>query len=103
MKPGAIMQQLQLEALWLALLGIAIGLAAAVAVVVPLGAFGVPLPADAADILRRYNMPERMYPAFSVVAAWLAASIMLVGTQLAALVPGLRIRRLRPVAALRSS
>jgi len=103
MKPGAIMLQLQLEALWLALLGVALGLVLATALIVPLSAVGMPLPVDAGEILRRYNMPDRMYPAFSLTAAWLAAVIMLAGTQLAAVVPGLRIRRLSPVAALRAT
>jgi ABC-type lipoprotein release transport system permease subunit len=102
MKPGAISAQLQLEALWLALLGIALGGLLSVLFILPLTRLGIPLPADAGELLAQYNMPDRMYPAFSFTAAWLAALIMLVGTQLAALLPGLRIRRLRPVNALRA-
>ena len=102
MKPGAIMLQLQLEAIWLALLGVGVGWLCAAGFIVPLMSFGVPLPEEASDLLRRYNMPERMYPTFSYTAAWLSAVIMLLGTQLAALIPGLRIRRLRPVEALRA-
>jgi ABC-type lipoprotein release transport system permease subunit len=102
MKPGAIMLQLQLEAVWLALLGVGSGWLIAAGFILPLMSFGVPLPEEAGDLLRRYNMPERMYPTFSYTAAWLSAVIMLVGTQLAALIPGLRIRKLRPVEALRA-
>ena len=96
MKPAAILVQLQLEAFWLSVLGVTVGLLMALAFIAPLEAFGMPLPADAGDLLSRYNMPDRMYPAFSYTAAWLAAGIMLIGTQLAALIPGMRIRRLRP-------
>jgi ABC-type lipoprotein release transport system permease subunit len=102
MKPAAIMIQLQLEAFWLSGLGIVLGLLMALAFIAPLEAFGMPLPADAGDLLSRYNMPDRMYPAFSYTAAWLAAVIMLIGTQLASLITGGRIFRLRPVVALRA-
>lgn len=102
MRPGAIFRQLCLEALWLALLGAGIGLAASIALVSVLSVTGIPLPADAAEIMARYNMPDRMYPAFSPWAAWVAVAVMLIGTQLAVLVPALRVRRLRPVEALRA-
>jgi len=102
MKPGAIQIQLQLEAFWLALLGVGVGWAASALFLLPLVNLGIPMPADAGELLARYNMPDRMYPAFSTTAAWLAAVIMFAGTQLAAVLPGLRIRRLRPVDALRA-
>lgn len=102
MRHGAIVRQLCLEAFWLAVLGVALGLAVAVAVVSVLTVTGLPLPADAAEIMARYNMPDRMYPAFSVPAALVAVAVMLAGTQLAVLVPALRVRRLKPVEALRA-
>ena len=103
MKPGRIMGQLALEALFLALFGVVVGLALSAAVLVPLAAFGMPLPADASEVLSRYNLPDRMYPRFSNVAAVASAVVMLTGTQLAALIPALRIRRMRPVEALRAA
>ena len=36
-------------------------------------AVGIPLPAEAADIMAGYNMPDRLYPAFSVDAAIVGA------------------------------
>lgn len=103
MKPGKIMGQLALEALFLALLGVVIGLALSAALLVPLSEFGMPLPASATEALTQYNLPDRMYPRFSNMAASASAVIMLIGTQLAALVPALRIRRMRPVQALRAA
>jgi ABC-type lipoprotein release transport system permease subunit len=52
--------------------------------------------------MARYNMPDRMYPAFNQWSAVAAAAVMFVGTQLAVLVPALRVRRLQPVEALRA-
>jgi ABC-type lipoprotein release transport system permease subunit len=102
MRHGAIVRQLCLEAFWLATLGVAVGLTLAGVLVGMLAVTGMPLPADAAEMLARYNMPDRMYPAFSVWAAAVASFVMYGGTQLAVLVPALRVRRLRPVEALRA-
>jgi putative ABC transport system permease protein len=102
MRPGAIVAQLRLEALWLAVFGVALGIGAGAAVVGALAVTGLPLPAEAADLLARYNLPDRMYPQFSATAALVAAAAMLVGVQLAVWLPTLRVRRLRPVEALRS-
>jgi ABC-type lipoprotein release transport system permease subunit len=103
MKPGRITAQLALEALFLALLGLALGIGLSAVVLMPLEQFGMPLPADATEMLNRYNIPDRMYPNFSTPAAVASGAIMLAGTQLAALIPALRIHRMRPVEALRSS
>ena len=53
-------------------------------------------------MLANYNMPDRMYPEFSFDAAVVASIAMFVGTQLAALIPALRVHRMRPVEALRA-
>lgn len=102
MRPGKIMAQLSVEALFLAVVGIALGVLVTLAILVPLAIYGMPLPADATEILNQYNLPDRMYPAFSVGAAVTSSTIMLVGTQIAAFIPALRIRRMRPVDALRA-
>ncbi len=102
MRPGAIVVQLRLEALWLAVLGILLGIGAAAAVIGVLMLIGVPLPAEAAELLARYNLPARVYPRFSFDAAAIAALAMLAGTQLAVWLPAMRVRRLRPVEALRA-
>jgi ABC-type lipoprotein release transport system permease subunit len=62
----------------------------------------VPIPIeDAADMLKKFNMPTRLYPAFDWVAFNTAAIVVLLGVQFAAFVPGMRIGRLRPVDAMR--
>jgi len=103
MKPGSIMLQLSMEALFLALLGVAAGVFLALLFLIPLAQVGMPLPAAATEVLAQYNMPDRMYPSFSVTAAVISGAIMVIGTQIAAFIPALRIRRLRPVEALRGA
>jgi ABC-type lipoprotein release transport system permease subunit len=102
MRRGAVATELCIEAWWLGLLGVMLGLAAAAATVAVLSQVGIPLPADAAELLVRYNLPDRMYPSFSLPAAVVAVVVMLVGVQIAVAVPAWRIRRLRPVQALRA-
>jgi ABC-type antimicrobial peptide transport system permease subunit len=103
MRAGRIMAQLSVEALYLAVVGVGLGIAVTLAILIPLAIYGMPLPADATEILNQYNLPDRMYPAFSTGAALTSSLIMLVGTQIAAFVPALRIRRMRPVDALRAN
>ena len=102
MRPGGIVLQLRLEALWLAVLGIVLGIVVAGVIVAVLAVTGLPLPADAAGVLARFNLPERMYPNFATDAVGVAAVTMLIAVQIAVWIPTRRIRRLRPVEALRA-
>ncbi|MCZ6618089.1 MAG: FtsX-like permease family protein [Gammaproteobacteria bacterium] len=102
MRPGSIMLQLFVEAFWLCTLGLVLGVGISAVMVAITGATGIPLPAEATEMLANYNLPDRMYPAFSLDAAIVASIAMYIGTQLAALIPALRVQRMRPVEALRA-
>ncbi len=102
MRPGAIIRQLSGEAFWMCALGVLLGLALSGALVGWLSGVGLPLPADAGEMLARYNMPDRMFPEFSWPAALIATLVMFVGTQVATWISVLRIRHLQPVKALRA-
>ena len=102
MRPGSIMLQLFVEAFWLCSLGLVLGVGISLVMISITGATGIPLPAEATEMLANYNMPDRMYPEFSFDAAVVASIAMFVGTQLAALIPALRVHRMRPVEALRA-
>ena len=101
MRPGRILFGLQVEAAWLWALGMAIALAVCMAMIVPLGIWGMPLPMDADELLAAMHMPDRLYPEFDREAAWVSGIALFLGTQLALLVPSLRLWRLRCVEALR--
>jgi ABC-type lipoprotein release transport system permease subunit len=64
---------------------------------------GIYLGEQMEDYAKQFYMPARLYPGFSREVLLLAPGVMLIGTQLAALLPSLRIRRLRPVEALRTA
>ncbi len=102
MRPGSIILMIQWEALFVCLLGVAMGLALAFALTLWLMDVGIYLGEAMKDYARQFYMPDRMYPALSWEAFATAPAVMLVGTQLAALLPSLRIRRMRPAEALRA-
>jgi ABC-type lipoprotein release transport system permease subunit len=102
MRPWGIIGMLQLEALWLALLGVAIGLLVAVPIVAWVAAVGLPMGESGGELLKRFHMPDRMYTAFDR-DAFVPPSLLMIGaTAVAALLPSLRVRRLVPVEALRA-
>lgn len=104
MRPNAIVGMLLVEAVCVWALGAALGLVLAAAVLVPLGIVGLPITVGMEGIdemAERLMMPDRLYPLFDLTAMAGAPLIMLAGTLAAALIPGLRVRRMRPVDALR--
>jgi len=101
MRPLKIILIVQWEALFVCLLGVGIGLGLAIGLTLWLMNVGIYLGDAMQDYARQFYMPDRMYPALSVEALLMAPLVMLVGTQIAALLPALRIRRLKPVEALR--
>lgn len=100
-RPIRVLATLQVEALLLGLVGTGIGAALGVAIVLTLGHYGIYLGEEGGELLKRFHMPDRLYPSL-VPAAVIAPSVLLVvAVQLAALVPALRVLRLQPVEALR--
>ena len=54
------------------------------------------------ELMRQYGLPERMFPELSVLSVSVGAGLVLVITLLTALYPALKVRRLRPVEAMRA-
>ena len=104
MRPSAIVGMLLMEGVGVWALGAVCGLALCVAVVLPLQMVGFALPEDEAlaAMNEQMMMPERLHPRLGGKALGQAPLVMLVGTLFAALVPALRVRRMRPVEALRA-
>ena len=104
MRPNAIVGVLVIEAVCIWALGAAIGSAASLAVVVPLGEIGIDIARVAEgmeEMAAQMMMPTSIHPALTAGSLMLAPAAMLVGTLAAALIPALRVRRMKPVDALR--
>ena len=85
------------------LIGVALGVTAALAVVSAVAAVGIPVAGfeDLALMYQRLNLPDTLVPAFATRDALLMAAVMIGAVQFAAAVPALRIWRLSAVDALR--
>lgn len=102
MRPWAIIGMLQLEGFWLSLCGVLGGFALATPLIAYTAVVGIPM-GDAGAYMAKFHMPERMYAGFGVEVFARPALLMVVATQIAALVPALRIRRINPVEARRAN
>ena len=101
MRPGAIMGMLALEALWMAVLGLAATFAVSGLLLGTLATTGIPLTDSMAGVMSQYLLPDRLYPSFGYRTAVEFSIAALVATQVAALIPALRLRKLKVVDALR--
>lgn len=101
MRAGLIMRQILTEAFCMWLVGVALGTVLMVATVSALISIGIPI-AGMEELANTFYMEDRIYPAFSLVSLIAAPLVLLLGTQLAGLLATLRIRRLRPVTAMRA-
>ena len=100
MKPGGIVAMIVIEALCMWVVGTAIGAAISYALMIGLGAVGVPI-AGLEEMAGQFMMPERIHPEVSFLTLGTAPLVLLAGTLVAGLIPALRVRRLKPVEALR--
>ena len=101
MRPVQIMLQVQAEAFCMWVVGTLIGVVISGLLIGWLGAVGIPI-GDFQDMAGGFFLPERMYPAISIESLTLAPAVLLIGTQLGALLATLRLRRFKPVDALRA-
>ena len=100
MRPWRLLLMLELEALWLALLGVVLGAMLAWPLVAWTSEVGLPLGESAGIMLRRFHLPDRMYTALDAAAFLEPMLLMTAATLVAALLPALRVRRLSAVEAL---
>lgn len=103
MRPWSIVGLVQWEAAFIWLIGSAVGVGVASVIVLWLSSEGVYMGEALEEYAAQVYMPTRLYPSFAREAFTQAPLVMFIGTQLAALVSSVRILRLRPVEALRTT
>ena len=100
MRPWRIIAMLQLEAFWLAVLGGLIGAVCATPLLAWLIMQGIPT-ADFEGAMPNMLLPTHLKGSFQWFEFVLVPLVFVIGCQLAAFLPGLRVRRLPLVEALR--
>jgi len=99
--PGRLTRLLLLESTTMTLLGTIIGILAGSLVTWYFQVHGIVI-SGTSEMLRQYGLPERMYPQLSALSVVVGAGLVLVITLMTALYPALKVRRLRPVEAMRA-
>jgi putative ABC transport system permease protein len=100
--PGRLTRLLLLESTALTLLGTATGVITGSLVTWYFQVHGIVF-SGSSEMLRQYGLPERMYPQLSALSIAIGAGLVLAITLVTALYPALKVRRLRPVEAMRAA
>lgn len=101
--PWRLVRVLTIESAFLTLGGILLGILLGGSVTAWTADVGIYFGQDAADYMKQFGLPPRIYPELSVYTALLGPLAVFTVTMIAALFPALRIRRMRPVEALRTA
>jgi ABC-type antimicrobial peptide transport system permease subunit len=105
MRPLQVIGQVQFEALLLSSLGVALGLGLSYPLISYLTSVGIPLDQmGGEEAIQQMQMGamDRIYPKATLTSLATAPLVMMIGTQLAALVSTVRVRGINPVTALRA-
>ena len=101
MRPWRLILMLQMEALWLAALGGLLGCLLGIPMLAWLIVVGIPME-GAENLTGGFAFPSRLKGDITPVQMLVIPLVFVVGCQVAALLPALRLRRLNPVEALRA-
>ncbi len=101
MRPWSIIGLLQIEAAGLWVMGVVLGLVLVIPALLWLEAEGLYLGESLEATMTQMYMPARMYAELTPRSLFATPAVLLVTTQLAALVPALRVRRIQPADAMR--
>ena len=99
-RPGLIIIMLQVEALFLCLLGVVFGTVLGLAITLYLESVGIGL-GEAGEMMKEFHMPERLYPKLDVYALVASPILMIIATQFAAIIPALRVLKIDPIKIMR--
>ncbi len=82
-------------------LGLVLGLAVGIVVVLFFGIYGITFP-GLDEMAARFNLPARVYPAASFISLMWGPSVVFVACLAAAVYPAAKLLRMQPVAAMRA-
>jgi ABC-type lipoprotein release transport system permease subunit len=97
--PSRLMRVLLMESMTMTAIGILGGIAAGALLTWYFEIHGIAL-SGADDVLKQFGIPDRIYPRLSLWSVAIGPAAVFIITFFTALLPALRVRRLRPIAAL---
>jgi ABC-type antimicrobial peptide transport system permease subunit len=100
-RPRILGRVVILESVILLLLGLAIGTLAGAGITAYAGVHGIAF-SSSEELLAQWSLPARIYPRLDLLSVTLGPAAILLATLVAALFPARRIRRLRPVDAMKA-
>ncbi len=98
--PKCLSKLLLMESTMITLLGIIFGLVIGSGITLYFGDNGILIPTDTSELLKKYGVPERIYPKLSWLSASFKPMVVLIITMLTALYPALKVWRLESVEAM---
>ena len=99
--PGRLTRVLLIESMSLTAIGILAGIALGCVITVYFQIHGIDF-TGASELLSQFGITGRMYPKLSLLSALSGPAAVLIITFFAALYPALKVRRMRPVEAMRA-
>lgn len=99
--PGRLTKLLLLESVTMTVVGIVIGIVAGALITWYFQVHGIVI-SGTSEVVRQFGIPERMFPQLSFLSATIGPAAVLIITFLTALYPALKVRRLRPVEAMKA-
>lgn len=100
-RPGRLTKMLLYESAFLTFCGLALGIAAGCGLTLYLETTGIPL-GEAEGLMKQYGIPDRIRPTLNLISATAGPALVFVITMLTALYPAIKVRKLKPVDAMRA-
>ncbi len=101
LQPSNLSRLVLLETALMTLLGTLLGIAVGLVIVIYLARAGFTYP-GMEEFAYKFNLPDRIYPAISLLTLTAGPAVVAVGSLLAALYPALRLYLLTPIDAMRA-
>jgi len=101
MKPLRLVKLMLLESMSMTVIGLVLGMLFGILATMAGAHWGIGL-GDSSEFMAQYGVPERLYPKLTPLSLVLGPVLICIVTFITALIPVLRIPRMRPVEALRS-
>ncbi len=101
LKPSRLARLVMLETGLMTCLGLVLGIILGILITWYLSVVGFSYP-GMEEMAVKFNLPDRMYPAISLISLTLGPGIVALGSMLAAIYPAMRLNLLLPVEAMRA-